>query len=115
MCGGGVHDSDFQSNTALPCALADYLSINWTGDSSAEVHFTRETAFKAASDALGGGVRGVFRIDRSSAARPSGAAPLSAAAVVASRPPPRQEQVSAPSSASAQPKDKEWLVGGGAG
>jgi hypothetical protein len=94
-------------------APADHTNIKWLNDSTAEVQFTRESAFKAASDALGGGVRGVFRVDRSASARPPGSAPLSAAAVVASRPQPRQEQAAAAQPAATQPKDKEWLVSEG--
>ncbi|KAF5826072.1 hypothetical protein DUNSADRAFT_4960, partial [Dunaliella salina] len=95
---------------------AGEYTLNWTSDSTANVVFTREAAYKGASSTLAGGVRNAFRVDRSqpptttpsssSASQQQQQQPALSAAVVASKPPPPRP---APPPI-APPPSREWLV-----
>ncbi|KAI3426465.1 hypothetical protein D9Q98_008832 [Chlorella vulgaris] len=60
------------TDVAMSVDLSFYLrqwdgqyAVEWQGGDAAVVRFEREQDLKAALDALGGGIRGLFRIDRS--------------------------------------------------
>lgn len=57
------------------------FKLNWEGSTTAVLTFDNPKSWKACSDVLGGGMRGVFRVDRSrNSATAAAAAPATAAA-----------------------------------